>query len=561
MSSDFFMGLSGNIRYPDARINQGGPLPDDLRGGPEGANGVPFGKYNASSQLLANVRPYAMPNNDSLNANSNYREKARRVAMCIPGVMLPEPDTNATETFSLFHAVDNGDMAFLVKPLSSRKYCWLFPKPYTAQREKDINRLTNVNVFLNIVQVNYVLAGIVNRLMDLTSKGETTFANKTSTNAWDTLMSSFGYHVETQIEEILKKQYKGKENSAEFFFDVWILLQHLLQFHIVPFGICAGSEKQGGQHEGRDKPVQAATSYVTTMTVDGQNKDLVNVWRSVNVDGGDQLVVHLTPVKRSGNVPYTLNHWPKGTVTKIMKYHEQLHAVMLQLAPSFYKSGKEDDSSIVYKEKMEAVKILASLKQDHENYDYEDAYTKIMDFRMTGYWHCAQTYTKAGKYGLISAPYNDAEYLRGGLLQVNWAPVWKSVGFMEMYNDLKNNEMYNSFASKCEMFYVTGQVPELQSKVFRRNIKRRLNTDGQSYSSPVASEPVDLGFGEIALHNSQQAEMHIVRLPEALSSAAGLDAPEAPPVKARKRPPPKINFLDTASAEEVELERLFASKP
>jgi hypothetical protein len=33
------------------------------------------------------------------------------------------------------------------------------------------------------------------------------------------------------------------------------LLQHILQFHIKPFGICAGSEKQGGQHEGRDKPV------------------------------------------------------------------------------------------------------------------------------------------------------------------------------------------------------------------------------------------------------------------------------------------------------------------
>jgi hypothetical protein len=69
-------------------------------------------------------------------------------------------------------------MAFLVKPLCSRKYCWLIQKPYTAQREKDINRLTNVNVFLNLVQVNYVLAGIVNRLMDLTQKGDTIFKNR-----------------------------------------------------------------------------------------------------------------------------------------------------------------------------------------------------------------------------------------------------------------------------------------------------------------------------------------------------------------------------------------------
>jgi hypothetical protein len=55
------------------------------------------------------------------------------------------------------------------------------------------------------------------------------------------------------------------------------LLQHIIKFHIKPFGICAGSEKQGGQPEARDKSVQAAANYFTTLTIDGQNRDLDNI--------------------------------------------------------------------------------------------------------------------------------------------------------------------------------------------------------------------------------------------------------------------------------------------
>jgi hypothetical protein len=39
--------------------NSGGPLPDDLRGGPEGVGGIADCKYNATSELLKNVTPYS----------------------------------------------------------------------------------------------------------------------------------------------------------------------------------------------------------------------------------------------------------------------------------------------------------------------------------------------------------------------------------------------------------------------------------------------------------------------------------------------------------------------
>jgi len=58
---------------------------------------------------------------------------------------------------------------------------------------------------------------------------------------------------------------------------------------IRPLGICATSEKQGGQHKTGFRPVQAAASFFVTLTVDGQNRDLMNIWRNVDVEGGEYL--------------------------------------------------------------------------------------------------------------------------------------------------------------------------------------------------------------------------------------------------------------------------------
>ena len=40
---------------------------------------------------------------------------------------------------------------------------------------------------------------------------------------------------------------------------------------------------QGGLLETGLAPVQAAVNHVTTMTVDGQNRDLVNYWQGVGL--------------------------------------------------------------------------------------------------------------------------------------------------------------------------------------------------------------------------------------------------------------------------------------
>jgi hypothetical protein len=131
LMTDLFAGVSGNIRFTDSRINGGGPLPDDVRGGPAGSDGTAEGRYNASGALLSGVEPYALPGGGSLNSGRNM-QTARRAVMCIPGVMLPEPGADAETTFPVYHSVDMGDVAFIVRPTSSRLYCWLFAKPYPA---------------------------------------------------------------------------------------------------------------------------------------------------------------------------------------------------------------------------------------------------------------------------------------------------------------------------------------------------------------------------------------------------------------------------------------------
>ena len=593
MSSDFFARVSGNIRFTDSRINGGGPLPDDLRGGPEGSDGIADGRYNATAELLSNIEPYALPNKGNLNANSNYREKARRAAMCIPGVMLPEPGVDAETTFPVYHAVDNGDIAFVVKPVTSRKYCWLFAKPYPAQSAKHADNLVNVNVFLNVVQVNYVLAGITNRLWHLYQKNEA-FGNAEGKNTWDTLIVSFGRYVDKFVRSMLEPQKSSatKKDLCRFFLQSRFLLQHIMQFHIMPFGICAGSEKQGGQHEARNKPVQAATSHFTTMTVDGQNRDLVNFWRNVDIDGGDQLILYLGPVKRGGHVPYTLNHWSKGTVSKLVKFEDGLDGCTLQLIPSFYKAGEIDDQSTQARDRDYVLqKLVASVNDTTEKKECKSLIASAMDYRVTGYWHCGQTYTKSSRFGLTSAPCSDAEYMTGALMQVNWAPVWKSGGLLEWFQA----ERFKAVSAKIQADedisegYVTDYDATYMRVMFGKSGDP---VEGMLGKRKRAAESIDLTAEEmsIVLPGSLAAQSGAAGLGEqrpGASERAGdplgasgssflpvqtksrvegeLDGDQAGAGKAKttskRMTMPKISFLDhKESAEERELERLFTSK-
>jgi len=171
-----------------------------------------------------------------------------------------------------------------------------------------------------------------------------------------------------------------------------------VRMRFIPFGICAGSEKQGGQNEVGGAPVQAAANYVTTMTVDGQNIDLINYWAHENLSAGDQLIFKLA--KRDTQY-YCLNHYNKETRDQSFS----TVAKHWQLVPSVLRMGEQWDPSSEY------------------------------DYRTHGYWRIAQLMqSRKTCCGSSMKPYywNDdkANMGSGGsaqLLQVLFAPVFRDM--------------------------------------------------------------------------------------------------------------------------------------
>ena len=136
-----------------------------------------------------------------------------------------------------------------------------------------------------------------------------------------------------------------------------------------------------------------------------------------------------------------MNHFNNCTVSKYVSFRPLMKQCTLQLVPTFYKAGElpEDYKSDLYHVFARFAKDFDEAQNDVVRVLLKDA----MDYRVAGYWHCGQTYTKSARYGQVLAPFSDHEYMHGALLQVNWAPVWKSGSVLEWLTDcLKDQWRY-----------------------------------------------------------------------------------------------------------------------
>ena len=95
--SDFFSGLSSGIRFPDAKIDQGGGLP----GGPYSSYD---GRINASTELLSNISPYAGPKGGQMGSDRIYQQIPHRSQQIIPLLYLPKADDPLNECVPISHA-------------------------------------------------------------------------------------------------------------------------------------------------------------------------------------------------------------------------------------------------------------------------------------------------------------------------------------------------------------------------------------------------------------------------------------------------------------------------
>jgi len=367
--SDIFSALSGGIRFPDARINGGGPLPTSLSG-PAGINGDPDGRYNFNGELLSGITPYAF-GPGRMGSDRNYQQIPHRIQKIVPALFLPYADpAHNNSMMKVSHGVDQGDIAFAIN--SEKVQAMLFDS--VCMRDVKIHKLQipNSTAFANLATVNYILAGL-QRLRK---------TDQRKNNSWASMAFDLGYEY-ANIDALFPNER----------------LRHILRLlctRLIPFGICAGSEKQGGQNETGLAPVQAAANYVTTMTVDGQNRDLVNLWSHIDLSAGDTLILRL---KCMPSLHYTLNHYYKGVVRQTFTSSStcwQLVADKFDMS-----SSPETDTLCAY------------------------------DYRVDGYWRIGQTFQHRGKTENDSGGHaDDTLYLRGQLLQITFAPMWTCPGGM-----------------------------------------------------------------------------------------------------------------------------------
>jgi hypothetical protein len=360
--SELFANLGG-FRQPDVRMNQG-PLPS-VAGGPAGSNGTVDGVINGTGALLGGITPYAYGESARAGSDSNYQQIPHRVQYIVMPLHLPSQ--NGLSTHKVSHVVDNGDLAFV---LNTRGRQWFGPGENVLSAGP-----VSLPLFANIEVVNYILA-----CMQLAPNVAPGPPGKRS---WTAIRG----HLWKQAFDERKMRLDAQERAEHLFECVQYTLQNLFK----PHGICAGSEKQGGQHEETWAPVQAAVNYTTTMTVDGQNRDLINYWHSMHICAGDRLILRLEP-RNAGSAK---NQPKEFQLTSYYKrpVHATISADKLywQVVPHILHA----DAPLVADEQL-----------------------AWHDYRLAGHWHIAQSFQ--GRRGFDTG----AAAHKGAPLQVTFAPMF-----------------------------------------------------------------------------------------------------------------------------------------
>jgi len=346
--SEFFAVLGANIRFLHSNINDWGPLPTSLSG-PAGINGDPNGRINFNSDLLSDITLHAY-GQGRMGSDRNYQQIQHRIQKIILKLHLLYTDIgNAHSCLTLSHAVDQDDVAFILQ--NSRVQGQLFDGAAMCDASITNLQIPSHMAFINILTANYLLAGL-QRLMPTSAQ----------TASWMILARDLGY------------RYKRGHTRAN-------VLQ-LVSTRLVPFGICAGSEHQGGKHETGLAPVQAAVNHVTTMTVNSQNSDLVNLWSNTNISVGDQLIFKLAWLPTQ---LYTFKHYYKGVVRQTFVAPRNC----LQLVPNVFNMS------------------CATPQEPNAPWPY--------DYRVHGYWRISQCFQHRASFE--AHPCNVAHninFLRGG---------------------------------------------------------------------------------------------------------------------------------------------------
>ena len=359
----FFDGIS-NVRKPDVIMNEG-PLPGSA------PPFFPAARINYSSDLLGDISPYDYGKPTNLSDQTSYLNIPHKIAKIVPQLNLP--NANSEGSFPLSHAVDVGDIGFVLR--IDRRGSVV--TNLAAFERLKLTRM--IDPLVNIVTVNYILAGL-----------QRFWNNKDAFN-WQQLMVDLRFVEDAYAE-------RGTFNVGDAIRFVTEIAR--------PWGIPHTSELQGGQHEGGASPITFPVNFISSFNVSGLTRNICNIWSQHNVSAGDDLILKLEKLPfaaRDGGIKYHLNHWKKSVSIQQFRYEDGGVNEGWQLVPS--------------------VLSTYTPSRIYDNYDY----------REHGYWHLLRTQVMSRcessddrRYEASNAGiyHDDRSVMRGALLEGTFEPTW-----------------------------------------------------------------------------------------------------------------------------------------
>ena len=362
-----FDGIS-NVRKPEVTMNSG-PLPTAA------PPYFPSARINYASDLLGDgVSAYSYGAADHVSDQTSYLNIAHRIQKIVPQLNLPNASSEGT--FQLSHAVDVGDIGFVLR-IDRRGT--VVPNIHAFDRLQ-LSRM--IDPIVNLVTVNYLLAGL-----------QRYWSRREAVN-WQQLMVDL--------------RFVDDAYGERFDFTVGDALRFVNDMGTArPFGVPHTSEMQGGQHEGASGPVTYPVNFISTFFVSGLTRNICNIWSQHNISAGDDLILRLEKLPfsaRDGSIKYHLNHWKKSVVVQQFRYEDGGINEGWQLVP--------------------AVLSTYAPSRVIENYDY----------RENGYWHICRSqvmfrneatddrrYLDAPNSGIY---HDDRASMRGALIEATLEPVW-----------------------------------------------------------------------------------------------------------------------------------------
>jgi hypothetical protein len=408
---DFFGGLRSGIQFPQVVMNQG-PLPG-AGGLPQPLHETPDARINYGSSLLGNLTPYAYGEPGYLSSQNAYLNIPHKIQKIVPVVYLPEAKNPARDIVDLSHPIDDADLAFVLRLNRNSMFC-------TGLKNASMRRAglgTAIDPFINLCTLNYILSG-----MQLGISG-----NDTS-NLWVEL-----------LENMNRARFGRQGGAGRDYVQNPINLNdiiHVVRHCIRPFGVTRGSEKQGGQDEATLAPATWPVSFVVSLTVDGKESNVLNIWHHHELSAGDDLVLRLKPMPIR---QYTLNHYYKGVKRQAWDratlpdgVRERTH--VWQLVPDLLTLEEPDEKE--YKAMAEILRGMPNeLKRiksfPRRNGRLTSIGTEYVNggviWQELGFWHVGRTQVMTRKYGTEEYWHNDlANSLRTNHLDITLQPVFQA---------------------------------------------------------------------------------------------------------------------------------------